>query len=144
MKRLIATLSVVMMSLVGYARDGVKLTVASASTNAAAISSDISTSTLSYSKCIDSIIVDLTTVGGSPTCTVAVVSATTGQTILSYSATTSDAVFYPRALADTTAGVDIAGAAVPICLYGEAMSLKAYALNTTNSTVAVTATIVFQ
>ncbi len=107
-----------------------------AATNGAATVASTDTTTVFHYGHVDKVVLDFAG-AASPTCTVEVVTVasnalgTTSQTLLSLSAT-GDGTYYPRAIADTTAGVDISNEPVCIGLFKDQLQLKAYGANGTN------------
>ena len=118
------------------------LTIATASTNAAASAGDVITNSTGYANgWVDFVDIDITTAYAYPTVTVSV--ATQGgtgsgaaRTIWS-EAITTDSVRYPSVLFDTAAGSDVTGAARRCPLAQDKIVVSAYANNTTNAVAVV-------
>lgn len=114
----------------------------SVSTNvAASASGDVKTNDTFVTDWVDAIVLDI---GGyaSPTCTVNVITAGGNGTAYSRSllatfTVTADGTYYVSELADTTAGVDITGAARRIPLLQDKVVVQAYAANTNAVTLKV-------
>ncbi|MFZ4397573.1 MAG: hypothetical protein ACOYOU_18335 [Kiritimatiellia bacterium] len=140
MNRIIATLAVVCLCGAGAVAAPVKLTIASVSTNASPIASDVYTNDAVFlSGYVNAVTLDLGSPDySSPTCTVFV--ATVGDTgsgpsrILYAGRVARDVVLPVRMSACGTNGTDISASQARIPLEQDRIVAKAYALNNTNAT----------